>query len=476
MSNGYFFRVMIATTHDNQTLWIATQQGGYARPFYRLTFFVILLIASALLLSCSNLDGVAPANRTSFVFYYGGMGNYKSAAALSLSDGYLMVGDSITNQQLSIVLIRTNKEGSTRWRKRIINASANSVLQTTTGYLIIGDSIYIDPSQKLVVNQIRRKMRLINTDLNGNVKADRSWGDTTVIPSSSRVDRRGSAVGIDPAGNIITTSTINYLLASPTIPQYTSLASHDPVTLKMNWSVQYNNLNDQDYENSISLHINPTGDVIWATSAVYATANTASAFVMMPVMPPSAANATFVNAGRFGQNDVNVYYSGNDIQPAGPNYGIIGTYQTYTGTKANIFFMRTDLQGNPIASSAIYFDGVTIAKDKKPLTDTDKNSSVVQDNGIALAGTTDGGFLLAGYTTSTNDGTWGNGGKDLFLIRIDAFGNLLWYKTWGGSGDEVPTSVMQTNDGGFLISGTLILAGQSSMFLLKTDSNGELKN
>ncbi|MBS1490664.1 MAG: hypothetical protein JSS93_09060 [Bacteroidetes bacterium] len=434
---------------------------------------VLCLGISVFFNACKNLDNVTPAARSSFVYYYGGMGNYRAASVLALSDGYLMVGDSITALQRSIVLIRTNPEGVTRWRKKIDNASANSAIVTATGYLVIGDSIYIDLSQRLVINQTRRKMRLISLNSNGSVITDASWGDTTIIPSQNRVDRRGSAVGIDLSGNIISTSTINYLLSSPSIPQYTSLASHNPATLKMNWSVQYNNLNNQDYQNSISLQINPAGDVIWATSAVFATANTAAAFVMMPVMPPSNANATFVNAGRFGQDTSGVYYSGNDIKQAGPNYGIIGTYQTYTGSDANIFFIRTDLQGNPIPGSAIYFDGVSIAKSKKP---TNKNLSRVQDSGLALTGTTDGGFLLAGYTTSTNDGTWGNGGKDLFLIRIDPFGNLLWYKTWGGTGDEVPSTVQQTSDGGFLISGTLTLAGQSSMFLLKTDSNGELKN
>jgi hypothetical protein len=53
---------------------------------------------------------------------------------------------------------------------------------------------------------------------------------------------------------------------------------------------------------------------------------------------------------------------------------------------------------------------------------------------------------------------------------------MLWNKFLGGSGDEVPSSVIQTADGGFVVCGTATLAGQSSIFMMKTNSSGELKN
>jgi len=62
--------------------------------------------------------------------------------------------------------------------------------------------------------------------------------------------------------------------------------------------------------------------------------------------------------------------------------------------------------------------------------------------------TNDGGYALAGYTNS-----FGSGGKDFWLVKTDSVGNQLWNKTYGGPGDEVAYSVIQTNDGGYILSG-----------------------
>ena len=79
---------------------------------------------------------------------------------------------------------------------------------------------------------------------------------------------------------------------------------------------------------------------------------------------------------------------------------------------------------------------------------------------------------MAGNTTTIQTG------KDILLIRVDPNGNLLWHKTFGGNGNsnETVSTVRQTSDGGFLICGTLDLAGLKSMFVMKINSNGELKD
>ncbi|MBS1981724.1 MAG: hypothetical protein OJF59_002890 [Cytophagales bacterium] len=425
---------------------------------------IALVIGTVLFYSCRNMDGVSPDSRSTFVYYYGGMGNYTATSALQLSDGYLVVGDSISSAKFSIVVIKTNKSGEKVWRKKIDSAVSNSAIVTPTGYMIIGDRMNVDLTQTNVSRQIKRKMRIISLSATGGKLADQSWGADTAT------NYRGSALTMDASGNLYSVSTVNPL-GSSNFAQY---ASHDPNTLSIQWVKSYNQDGGRNYQNSISAFTTNQGDIIWATSSVAATSiTTSTSFLRIPVGAP---NAAFVNGASFGQDAIanNKYFSGVDIQATPVGYGIIGTFQTYQQDAANIFFIRTDLSGTPIPKSAIYFDGYLLAKHQKPLSDS--TVSLVQDNGTCLAATKEGGFLLAGYTTSTNDGKWGNGGKDVFLIRIDPFGNFIWYKTWGGTGDEVPSTAKQTSDGGFIISGTLTLAGQSSMFLLKTDSNGELKN
>ena len=90
--------------------------------------------------------------------------------------------------------------------------------------------------------------------------------------------------------------------------------------------------------------------------------------------------------------------------------------------------------------------------------------------------TSDGGFALAGYTQST-----GAGERDVWLLKTDANGVLMWNKTYGGPVDEISQGFMQTADGGFaLIGGTSPTyfangTGTSDLLLIKTDSSGNLQ-
>jgi hypothetical protein len=107
---------------------------------------------------------------------------------------------------------------------------------------------------------------------------------------------------------------------------------------------------------------------------------------------------------------------------------------------------------------------------------TEQNVSVIQDSGEALAQTSDGGFILAGAATNPV-----YGGNDIWLVKIDAAGNFQWTKTLGGRSSEKVSSIKVANDGGFIICGTLTdgsseIGGLSSIFLIRTDSNGELKD
>jgi len=66
-----------------------------------------------------------------------------------------------------------------------------------------------------------------------------------------------------------------------------------------------------------------------------------------------------------------------------------------------------------------------------------------------------GGYIVAGYTSSTGGDVSGNhGSSDYWLVRTDANGVLLWQKTLGGSGGETTSGVRQTSDGGYVVTGS----------------------
>ncbi len=93
------------------------------------------------------------------------------------------------------------------------------------------------------------------------------------------------------------------------------------------------------------------------------------------------------------------------------------------------------------------------------------------DEANSLIQTTDGGYAVAGYTES-----YGAGCKDIWLLRIDSDGNLIWDKTFGGSNYDLANSLIQTNDGGYAVAGYTKSkgAGEEDAWILKLDSQGNL--
>ena len=78
------------------------------------------------------------------------------------------------------------------------------------------------------------------------------------------------------------------------------------------------------------------------------------------------------------------------------------------------------------------------------------------DRGEDIIATKDGGFALLGYSQSTdNDVTSNAGSKDFWLLKLTSSGALSWQKNFGFLGSDYGTALLETNDNGYLITGVL---------------------
>ena len=91
------------------------------------------------------------------------------------------------------------------------------------------------------------------------------------------------------------------------------------------------------------------------------------------------------------------------------------------------------------------------------------------DRGRSVAQTTDGGYIVVGYTFS-----FGASYSDVYLVKTDSLGDTIWTHTCGGSSNEYGFSVTQTSDSGYIVAGYTesFGAGSRDVYLIKTDSLG----
>ncbi len=106
----------------------------------------------------------------------------------------------------------------------------------------------------------------------------------------------------------------------------------------------------------------------------------------------------------------------------------------------------------------------------------------------ALQQTSDGGYLLGGYSRSniSGDKTENSQGlSDYWIVKTDASGNIQWQQTIGGEANDRLRSIQQTADGGFILAGnsysnisgdkTENCQGDYDYWIVKTDAQGDIQ-
>lgn len=135
----------------------------------------------------------------------------------------------------------------------------------------------------------------------------------------------------------------------------------------------------------------------------------------------------------------------------------------------------------------------TYGSDDFIITETDANGNILWQNHFggtnidkltSLKRNAAGEIFACGYTASNNTQVTGQHGlTDIWLIKTDASGNLIWQRTFGGSANDVANAMILTSDGGLLIGGssessngnTTNNHGSNDFWIVKTDGAGNLQ-
>jgi hypothetical protein len=140
------------------------------------------------------------------------------------------------------------------------------------------------------------------------------------------------------------------------------------------------------------------------------------------------------------------------IQTSDGGYAIAGFTISFGAGEADVYVVKLDANGNLQWTKTI--------------------GGPKDDLGFSLIQTSDGGYAIAGYTSS-----FGAGNYDVYVVKLDANGNLQWTKTIGGPKGDWGFSLIQTSDGGYAIAGLTISfgAGEWDVYVVKLDANGNLQ-
>ncbi|GIW65269.1 MAG: hypothetical protein KatS3mg093_248 [Candidatus Parcubacteria bacterium] len=142
----------------------------------------------------------------------------------------------------------------------------------------------------------------------------------------------------------------------------------------------------------------------------------------------------------------------NSLQQTSDGGYILGGYtSSYGAGNTDMFVVKLDSSGNISWSKTI--------------------GGIYGDYINSLQQTSDGGYILGGYTSS-----YGAGNIDMFVVKLDSSGNISWSKTIGGGSNDFINSLQQTSDGGYILGGYTysLTPGIAYMFVVKLDSSGNI--
>lgn len=409
-----------------------------------LNIYKYVLIALTIVILAGAATG-EEWNRT-----FGGSGaDYMYNVNQTADGGYVIVGETSGNAWL----IKTDANGKEQWKKTLVEGKALHVRQDSDrGYSIVGqrerDTYLIGECVKSINGTVCWDMWppyvifwLIKTDAKGN----KQWETNLTIKGKN--DNIAVVAQTSDGGYILLTTTNSY---GKGYFKYSWLSYL--IKMSSNGTEQWNRTFGKDiFVDFFRQEIKGNETIYGAKKYDYANSvqETQDRGYIL-----AGSNAMLFKISADGNEEWNATIEGrkdeqvSSIQQTEDGGYILTGRTPQNATYGDIFLIKTDDSGKKQWNRT--FGGV-------------KDESVAD-----IEMTSDGGYLLAGRTSS-----YGSGNFDAWLIKTDENGDEQWNRTFGGNRTDQASSVYQTRDGGYIVSARTNSygAGDYDAWLIKVEND-----
>ena len=393
----------------------------------RLIAIYSVLITVVFLISCKKEVTISTKQSVSFIKFFGTPFSNYGNAVCKLSDGGYVITGSTTNlnnliaADVDVILIRTDQYGNEKWAPRTIggkyNDAGNSLCLAPDGGFVIAGTFGDSTSQGYTTD-----VYLIRTNADGDTLWTRRFGGI--------LNEGASCVKATPDGGFV-------------LAGYREIAGMG----KDVWIIKTDQYGIQEWEKSTSTDLDEYARQIFVIDGGYILCGTS----ISNSYNLGTESGFVMKTGPTGNmSDIEYVWGLDPITDGTLSYISEGNY-LFAGTKTNTINVskiviakittETDIKVGPV--SELSLDGSYAVKDIKVV---------------------DGGCVYTGSKIETSD---------IMILRTDMEGNVVFSKSYGSSGAQEGLSILQANDGGYVVAGyNRFETNNSQITLMKVKSDG----
>jgi hypothetical protein len=378
------------------------------------------LIRATLILLILVLPALGDAPDLEWEKAFGGAGDERGLALLETKDSGLVVAGTTSSKGAGgrdLWLIKTDSEGETEWDKTLGGAAGDegwAVLETADGgYLVAGVTESEGAGGK--------DLMLVKTDSDGDEKWKKTFGGT----------------GDDWGVAVLETKGGGYVAAGITTSQGSGGSD--------GWIVKTDSDGNEEWDVAIGGSKN---------DGITSILETEDGYIVVGVTESYGAGGEDVWLVKTDADGVRIWEKtfgkdgderGNYVLETDGGYVVVGVTESEGSGRRDLWILKTDSEGEKVWGKTFGGNG---------------------DDGGWSALENDGGFIVAGYTESQ-----GRGEQDHWLLKVDADGEKVWEKTFGGTGFDLGKSIVSTKSGGWAVTGWTrsIGSGGEDLWLLKNE-------